>query len=90
MKKNNDNIEEKERSFVVLYNAGNGEMHEVILDYSETLMVGWFLQDLMKKKNKELQADSKIACKINIKKDKTIKKNKEALNGKRKKGNGTF
>lgn len=74
---------EKEREFVVLYNAGGGEMHEVILDYDETQMVGWFLQDLMRKKNKELQADSKVACKINIKKDKTLV-SKEASNGKEK------
>lgn len=67
-----NNVAEKEREFVVLYNAGKGEMHEVILDYEETMLVGWFLQDLMRKKNKELQADSKVACRINIKKDKTL------------------
>lgn len=67
-----NNVTEKEREFVVLYNAGKGEMHEVILDYEETMLVGWFLQDLMRKKNKELQADSKVACRINIKKDKTL------------------
>ena len=80
---------EKEREFVVLYNAGGGEMHEVILDYDETQMVGWFLQDLMRKKNKELQADSKVACKINIKKDKTLV-SKEASNGKEKTDSGTL
>ena len=80
---------EKEREFVVLYNAGGGEMHEVILDYDETQMVGWFLQDLMRKKNKELQADSKVACKINIKKDKTLV-SKEASNGKEKRDSSTL
>lgn len=80
---------EKEREFVVLYNAGGGEMHEVILDYDETQMVGWFLQDLMRKKNKELQADSKVACKINIKKDKTLV-SKEASNGKEKTDSSTL
>ena len=80
---------EKEREFVVLYNAGGGEMHEVILDYDETQMVGWFLQDLMRKKNKELQADSKVACKINIKKDKTLV-SKEASKGKEKTDSSTL
>lgn len=80
---------EKEREFVVLYNVGGGEMHEVILDYDETQMVGWFLQDLMRKKNKELQADSKVACKINIKKDKTLV-SKEASNGKEKRDSSSL
>lgn len=70
----NSQIKEMEREFVVLYNAGKGEMHEVILTYDETLLVGLFLQDLMKKKGKELEADSAVACKINITKDKVLVK----------------
>lgn len=70
----NSQIKEMEREFVVLYNAGKGEMHEVILTYDETILVGLFLQDLMKKKGKKLEADSEVACKINITKDKVLVK----------------
>lgn len=70
----NNQVKEEEREFVVLYNAGNGEMHEVILTYDETILVGLFLQDLMKKKGKKLEADSAVACKINITKDKVLVK----------------
>lgn len=70
----NNQVKEKERKFVVLYNAGNGEMHEVILTYDETILVGLFLQDLMKKKGKKLEADSVVACKININKDRVLVK----------------
>lgn len=82
-------VEEKEREFVVLYNAGGGNMHEVILDYNETQMVGWFLQDLMKKRNKELQADSKVVCRINIRKDKTLISKKEEKDEKTKRSNNS-
>ena len=68
---------EKEPEFIVLYNKGNGEMHEVLLDYNEQQFVGRFLMDLMDKKGKRLEADERVACKIKVVKSKIAVKEEE-------------
>lgn len=58
-------VEEVEPMFVVLYNAGNGEMHEVVISYEQQKAIGSLL---MKMNNDNIPVNESVACNINLNK----------------------
>lgn len=51
---------EEENRFFVFCVDSNNDLHNIILDYNESELVGLFVSDLMRKQGKPLQADSRI------------------------------
>jgi len=64
-------FEEVEPMFVVLYNSGNGEMHEVILPYDQQKAIGTLL---MRMNNDNIPVNENVACNIKLTKYKVAKK----------------
>lgn len=70
-------VEEKEPMFVVLYNNGGGEMHEVMLTYEQQQLIGAIL---MKITNDNIEVSDRVCCKITVAKHKVAIK-EDSING---------